>query len=55
MKRGRGTCGVIEDNKKTFINDAIKIWNRAPKELKECSTIYTAKKAIKQFSKTVPI
>ena len=39
---------------KTFINDATKIWNRAPKELKECPTLYAAKKAIKQFSKTLP-
>ena len=51
ITRSGGNERLVEIGKsnlcsKTFINDAIKIWNRAPKELKECSTIYTDKKAI---------
>ena len=30
-------------------------WNHAPNELKECATVWSAKKAIKQFSLTLPI
>ena len=40
---------------RTFINDAIKLWNNAPSDLKDCKTLYSAKKAIKKFSKSLPI
>ena len=41
--------------KKTFINDSIKAWNLAPKDLKNKQNIFGAKKAIKEFVKTIPI
>ena len=58
--RSGGNERLVEHGKsnlssKTFINDAIKIWNRAPKELKECTTLNSAKKAIKLFSKSLPV
>ena len=40
--------------KKTFINDSIKAWNRAPNDLKNKANIYGAKAAIKKFVKTLP-
>ena len=41
--------------KKTFINDSIKAWNKAPNELKNTVNINGAKAAIKNFVKTIPI
>ena len=38
----------------TFINDAIKIWNRAPQNIKDCNSLFAAKKAIKVYSRTLP-
>ena len=40
---------------KTFINDGIKLWNRAPESIKNCITLAAAKKAIKTYSKTLPV
>ena len=40
---------------KTFLNDAIKLWNLASNDIKNCETLYAAKKAIKSFAKTLPI
>ena len=39
----------------TFNSDAKKIWNSAPMHFKNCTSIYGAKKAIKNFVKTLPI
>ena len=39
----------------TFLNDAARIWNLAPRSIKECTSIYTAKKLIKIFASTLPI
>ena len=41
--------------KSSFISDASKAWNRTPNDIKECPTIWTAKKAIKKFVKLLPI
>ena len=40
---------------KTFINDAVRIWNQAPVFIKDAKSIYSAKKAIKEFVLTLPI
>ena len=40
---------------KTFINDAVRIWNQAPVFIKDARSIYSAKKAIKEFVLTLPI
>ena len=47
--------GKSELSSRTFINDATRVWNQAPIELKMCETIYSAKKEIKKFVKTLPI
>ena len=39
----------------TFFNDAAQIWNDAPVSIKECKSIYAAKKNIKSFVKLLPI
>ena len=46
---------TIAMSSKTFKNDAIRIWNQAPDSRKTCESLYTAKKAIKSFIKTLPI
>ena len=39
----------------SFNNDAKKLWNKIPQNIKDCTSIQMAKKAIKQFVKTLPI
>ncbi len=39
----------------SFLYDASKIWNNAPQNIKQCNSIYKAKKVIKQFTTTLPI
>ena len=41
--------------KSSYINDASKVWNNSPKDIKECTSIWAAKKAIKLFVKQLPI
>ena len=40
---------------KSFKNDAIRLWNLAPENIKKCVSLTTARTAIKLFSKTLPI
>ena len=40
---------------RTCISDAIRVWNRAPEKIKNSKSLYTAKKEIKTFAKTLPI
>ena len=55
------TAGVLEEVKitnsseKTFLNDAIHIWNRSSVAIKDCVSISSAKKAIKAFVVTLPV
>ena len=46
---------ILNASEKTFLNYAIHIWNKAPKEIKECSTFSQAKKAIKAFVISLPV
>ena len=39
----------------TFINDAGLLWNRAPTNIKDCKTLISAKKLIKQYVLSLPI
>ena len=39
----------------TFLNDAFKIWNAAPIEIKQSGTLAIAKKEIRKFIATLPI
>ena len=46
--------GLTELCKKTFLNDGAHIWNVTPDSIKTTKSIYSAKKAIKSFVKTLP-
>ena len=39
--------------KSTFIHDSKKIWNKAPSQLNKCSSLYSVKKKIIFFVKTL--
>ena len=39
----------------TFYNDAAKVWNDVPVEIKKCKTLISAKKNIRKFVVTLPI
>ena len=39
----------------TFINDASRAWNKAPNSIKSSKPVYSAKKNIKIFVKSLPI
>ena len=39
----------------SFIHDAAKLWNLTPVSLRECKSIYSAKKLIRAFVLTLPI
>ena len=47
--------GTTEKSISTFINDATRAWNKAPTAIKVCKSLYTAKKAITSFVKTLQI
>ena len=55
MKGNLVEKGVIKVTKNTFLNDAKKAWNKAPESLKSCKTIWSAKKEIQKFVKTLPV
>ena len=38
-----------------FLNDAMHIWNKTPISIKQCVSLYGAKKAIKAFVSALPI
>jgi hypothetical protein len=40
---------------KTFKCDASRLWNSAPKEIKDCLTLNSAKNAIKKFVQTLTV
>ena len=39
----------------TFINDAARVWNNAPSNIKECKSLSSVKKQIKTFTQTLPL
>jgi hypothetical protein len=41
--------------KKSFIFDAAKVWNKAPEKIRTSKTLTTAKKAIREHCKSLPI
>ena len=40
---------------KTCISYAIKVWNYAPADIKSCTSLYSLKRKVKDFVKTLPI
>ena len=58
--RGDLTCRPKEIGKtiltqKTCVSDAIRLWNQAPKIIKESNSVYKAKKEIKAYVKLLPV
>ena len=55
------TADIVPETAKTTLaqntcnNDAKKLWNKAPCEIKNAKTLTSAKKAIKHFVLTLPI
>ena len=47
--------GISKKATSTFINDSTRAWNKAPTTIKQCKTLYSAKKQIKSFVKTLPV
>ena len=46
---------VTNKSQKTFVNDAIHIWNLAPSSIRDSTSLCSAKKAIKDFVCSLPI
>ena len=46
--------GLTELCKKTFLNDAAHLWNSTPISIKDSNSLYSAKKEIKTFVKSLP-
>ena len=49
------TSGSSTISTNCFIEDAKRVWNSAPVEIKSAKTIYTAKKEIKKYCISLPI
>ena len=47
--------GKSKIQEQTFYNDAARVWNAAPNNIKDCKTISTVKKHIKTFVRTLPV
>ena len=47
--------GKTNLTQKTSVSGAIRIWNLAPAIIKNCTTIYQAKKEIKKYAMSIPI
>ena len=47
--------GKTQSAQTSFVRDAGKVWNRAPRQIKEAVTLTEAKKEIKTYCKTLPI
>ena len=59
LTRSGGNLRLVESGRsnlcsKTFINDAIRIWNSTPSNIKEAKSLYSVKKSIKEFVTTLP-
>ena len=46
---------VTNLSERSFIHDAMHIWNKAPSNIKECKSYSSAKKAIKMYVLNLPI
>ncbi len=48
-------AGRSTREKKSFRCDAAKVWNKAPEKIRTSKTLTTAKKAIREHCKSLPI
>ena len=47
-----GKSNIVQS---TFLSDACHIWNKCPRNIKDCDTLWKAKKTIRSFVATLPI
>ena len=47
--------GSSQIQSQSIINDAARVWNSAPKEIKECKSLFSAKKLIRIHIQSLPI
>ena len=47
--------GSSSKSQLTFIHDASRIWNKAPLSIKQCNSVYLAKKEVRKFVANLPI
>ena len=47
--------GRTKTGRQSFIGDAPRLWNKAPAKIKAAKSLYTAKKEIRLFCKTLPV
>ena len=47
--------GVSTCSKNSFYNDGVKAWIKAPDSIRNCESIWSAKKEIKLFVKNLPV
>ena len=47
--------GKTNITQKTCVSDSIHLWNKAPQKIKECKSLYQAKKEIKAYVKLLPV
>ena len=45
-------CAILNT---TFKNDAARLWNQAPDDIRACNILYAAKKCIKKYVMNLPI
>ena len=56
MTDGSLKCNAVANvTKNTFINDSKKAWNKSPLDIKNASSLQSAKVAIKKFVKMLPV
>ena len=46
--------GFSNLSKDSYLSDGIRLWNKAPDSIIKCKSIYSVKKTIKAFVKTLP-
>ena len=47
--------GKSSQSKNTCVSDAVRVWNLAPEEVKGTKSLFLAKKAIKDYVKSLPV
>ena len=54
-QKERQEGGRTKQAERSLVREARKIWNQAPRDIKETKNMETAKRLIKQYYKTLPI
>ena len=54
-RRTKTEGGRLKSTLASFSRDTGRLWNQAPKTIKEAKTVYAAKSEIRKYCKTLPI